>query len=380
MLLSAASIVFALLSAPQRLPVKDSKVWEGAKNSVVTIVKSGVPVGQAVLIDKSGLFLANQSAVSTPTIVARLADGRNVILDWRSTDVPTQTVLLQAEEWTPDPSAVVTLHQPGDSMEKVSVIVVLPSGPVHGELIAGNRVGVLGSSKRMFPLGEVKFEASAQSMAGAIVFDDAGHLVGLLNATLDSEETSQKRVRVPTNGYVDPQFFNGAGNQGNGGGGGGQSQSQDPIKTSALPKNDLASPNIYGPADPITGYTVGPDVLRRVVSGFLSPSHKVLHPAIGVNCQENVPKSVPGALVVLVKADSPAQRAGVQKGDLIVKMDDKPIQTQFDFARVIESKDAGDGLTIVVMRGQTAHTFKMIVGTMQKAQYVAPSSTIGLDG
>lgn len=371
MLLSVASIGLALLNGPQ-LAKASMPVWEVAKKSVVTINRSGIPIGQAVLIDKSGMFLANQSAVSTATVVAQLPDGRKVILDWKSTDVPTQTVLLQAEDWSADMGTVVTLHQPGDSMEKVSVIVVLPGGPVAGTLIAGNRVGVLSSSKRMFPVGEVRFEANAQSVAGAIVFDQAGHLVGLLNATLTSEENSQVRV-VKTNGNVNPNQFRGGGFGGGQAGGGGGAQQ----KTAGADSTSLfANPNPFGPADATTGYTVGPEVLRRVVSGFLSPSHKVLHPAIGVNCQN---AASAGALIVLVKPDSPAQKAGILEGDVIVKMDDRAIQNQFDFARVIESKDAGDPITIVVSRGGILKTFKMTVGTMAKAQYQPDPIGIGLE-
>ncbi|HWA84066.1 MAG TPA: PDZ domain-containing protein, partial [Fimbriimonadaceae bacterium] len=332
------------------LPKQDEPVWQVAKNSVAMIMRQGVVTGEAVLIDKSGLFLANQSAISTPSVQARMADGTNIVLEWKATDVPTQTVLLQAEEWAPEHGTVVTLRPPATKLAKLPVLVVLPSGPVRGELVDGNVVGYLSSSKRSFPLGEVRFEASTQSVAGALLFDEAGHLVGLLNATLATQEPQSKFVHVAGPKHGDMLPLNGVG-----GGNGGQTRA--------------ANMNQFGPADFTTGYTVGPEVLRRVVSGFLSPSHKVLHPAIGIQCKYD--PLTPGALITLVKDGSPAALAGIQVGDLIVRMDERPIKNQFDFAQVIEAKDVGDSLTITVMRFAASHTFKLTVGTIQKAQVIS---------
>lgn len=356
MLLSAVSVGLCLLNGPQQLPKKDEPIWQAAKNSVAMVMRQGFPVGEAVLIDKSGLFLANQSAVSTPTIQARLADGTTVVLDWKATDIPTQTVLLQAQDWTPERGVVVTLRQQVGKLDRMPVMVVLPSGPVRGELVDGNVVGYLSSSKRSFPLGEVRFEASTQSVAGALVFDDAGHLVGLLNATLATDEPQSKFVHIagPKSGTMPPNLLGGGAGKSAGGGNGG--------------KAFRADANQFGPADFTTGYTVGPEVLRRVVSGFLSPTHKVLHPAIGIQCKYD--PLTPGALITLVKEGSPAALAGIQVGDLIIRMDERPIKNQFDFAKVIEAKDVGDSLTVTVMRFSEGHTYKLTVGAIQKAQMI----------
>jgi hypothetical protein len=355
MLSLAASLVLGFMGNPQQLPKQDLAIWETAKTSVAVILKNGVPVSQAALIDKSGLFLANQSAISTPSVQARLSNGKTVILNWKSTDIPTQTVLLQAEEWSPEDGTVVTLHAPGDAHEKLSVIVVLPSGPIRGDMIVGNRVAVLSSSRRVFQLGEVRFEANTQSVAGALVFDEKGSLLGLLNATLEGQ--NWVRIKGPNN--VPPPGVFGA--QKSGGGVG-------------TPQGFRQLSDQMGPAEATTGYTVGPEILRRVVSGFLSPSHKVQHPAIGIMCKDGI---TPGALIVTVRAGSPAEEAGIQVGDNIVRMDDQPVRTQIDFSRLIETKDVGDTLTVVVMRDLVAHTFKVKVGTIQKAQVVSGGVAVG---
>jgi hypothetical protein len=243
MFLSAVSFGFLLLSN-QGLQKKEALTWDKVKTSVAILLRNGLPYGEAALIDKSGLFLANQSTVSTPTLQARLSDGRIITLTWKSTDLPTQTVLLQAEEWQPEDGTVVKLHPPGETLSKIPVLVVLPTSPVRGELVASNRMAVLSSSHRMFPVGEVRFEKTLETVGGALVFDDEGHLVGLLNATLDSEEPLQtQRVKASQSDAVNKSMLAGA---------------------SQYPNVQRA-----GPADMTIGYTVGSDILRRVVWGFL---------------------------------------------------------------------------------------------------------------
>jgi len=360
----SAPAAFVIQSA---MPARAHSAWEAVKPSVAIILRSGIPSGQAALIDKSGLFLANQGAVSGPKVEARLSDGKVVVLDWKATDVTTQTVLLQAENWPESEGAVVALRQPGAQADKLPVIVVLPRGPVYGYLADGNKLGYFSPSKRAFPLDEVRFEGNTQSVAGALVFDESGHLVGILNATLETR--GFVRIAGPSHGDLNPLT---QGTQGFSGGGGGQAGGGDNQgKAFANPTGAV----IAGPQDPTIGYTVGPEVLRRIVSGFLSPSHKVLHPAIGVQCRYS-PLN-PGAQVVAVQKDSPADHAGLLVGDLIVRMDDQPIRNQFDFSRIIESKDVGDTLTIGIQRFDVPHTIKVTVGTIEKV-LVIPTDEVGL--
>lgn len=323
------------MNPAQQLGKREVQMWDLTRNSVAILLRNGVPSGEAALIDKAGLFLANQSSVSTPNVSAKLSDGRIITLAWIATDTPTQTVLLQAEKWDPEMGVPVRLREAGSTPENVPVIVVLPSGPVPGQLVSSGRMGVISSSRRAFPLAEVRFEASAQTVAGALVFDQQGQLVGLLNATLEEDE-QMKRVRVPTNHGVDPKN---------------------------LTQNFANPDKNYGPADSTTGYTVGVGILKRVINGFKTEKHKVEHPAIGVFCKDS---GGTGALIQQVKEGSPAEKAGIKVGDVIVKMDDRPIKDQIDFARVIESKEVGEALSITVSRGGSSMTFKITVGTIQR--------------
>ncbi len=334
MLLSAASLAFTILYGDQGLQKKDVTLWETSKPSVVTLLRNGVPFGQAALIDKSGWFIAHQSLMAGQQIAARAPDGRIVQLFWRSTDAPTQTVLLQAQNWPAGLGKVVVIHD-SERLEKASVIVVLPDGPLRGELVSTQMLGVLNSTRKMFPLGEVHFETTAQSVAGGLVFDEAGHLVGLLNSTLEFKEPVRtQRIAAPNSKALNDimQSFKSGGRG-------------------------------FGPGEVTVGYLVDAEVLRHVVAGFLSATHTVKHPAIGVYCKDAPMQD--GALVESVREGSPAQAAGMQAGDIIVKMDDRSIYTQIDFARFIETKDVGDTVKVTVLRMGSPVTVSVKVGVFK---------------
>ncbi len=57
-----------------------------------------------------------------------------------------------------------------------------------------------------------------------------------------------------------------------------------------------------------------------------------------------------GVLFSDVHPDSPAGKAGLKAGDLMVEFDGKPIKNLYDFTYVLGSKKAGDVVTVVVQR------------------------------
>lgn len=60
-----------------------------------------------------------------------------------------------------------------------------------------------------------------------------------------------------------------------------------------------------------------------------------------------------GVLVVRLERDSPADRAGVQRGDLIVAVDGNHIEGASDLHNSIEDYAAGDVVRVSVLRNQT---------------------------
>ena len=55
-----------------------------------------------------------------------------------------------------------------------------------------------------------------------------------------------------------------------------------------------------------------------------------------------------------VREDTPAQRAGLQKGDLIVAFDGKPVRTLEDYSMLLFAHKPGDTVAITIRRaGET---------------------------
>ncbi len=57
-----------------------------------------------------------------------------------------------------------------------------------------------------------------------------------------------------------------------------------------------------------------------------------------------------GALILQIEEDSPAEKAGLKSGDVIVKIDDESVSDPKDVSDIIANKEKGDKVTLHVMR------------------------------
>jgi serine protease Do len=71
-----------------------------------------------------------------------------------------------------------------------------------------------------------------------------------------------------------------------------------------------------------------------------------------------------GALVSSVEKGSPADKAGIENGDVILKFDGKPVELSDDLPRLVGSTKAGTKATVQVMRNKTLHDLPIVVGEM----------------
>lgn len=90
-------------------------------------------------------------------------------------------------------------------------------------------------------------------------------------------------------------------------------------------------------------------------------------------------KNANGALVAGVEKNSPADRGGLEAGDVIVKFDNKPIVTSSDLPRVVGATKPGKIAPVEVLRKGTTKMLNVGVGEMpsdptEVAQAVKPSS------
>lgn len=123
---------------------------------------------------------------------------------------------------------------------------------------------------------------------------------------------------------------------------------------------------IYSPSGTSAGigFAVPADILNRIVPSLIK-SGRVIRPGLGVYIFDDATvKRRLGKAGVLVRAVAPgsaAETAGLQGttynqegelvlGDLIVGVDDSPVTSQADLFDLLERKEAGDVVTVVVER------------------------------
>jgi S1-C subfamily serine protease len=59
---------------------------------------------------------------------------------------------------------------------------------------------------------------------------------------------------------------------------------------------------------------------------------------------------VPGVRLTGVRADSPADKAGIKAGDIIVEFDGKPVKDLYQYTEAMQARQPGDTVKIVVLR------------------------------
>lgn len=79
-------------------------------------------------------------------------------------------------------------------------------------------------------------------------------------------------------------------------------------------------------------------------------------------------KQVSGALVDERQANSPAAKAGIKAGDVIVSVDGQPIHDSRDLAQKIGAKRPGTSVQLEVLRDGNSQTFTVALGEMSNQQ------------
>ncbi len=108
------------------------------------------------------------------------------------------------------------------------------------------------------------------------------------------------------------------------------------------------------------------------VQNQLKAGGKVTRGWLGINIQEISKelaesfgmKTTNGALVAGVEKGSPAERGGLDAGDVILKFDGKPIATSSDLPRVVGATRPGKEVTVEVLRRGGVKNLSVTVGEM----------------
>jgi Do/DeqQ family serine protease len=130
------------------------------------------------------------------------------------------------------------------------------------------------------------------------------------------------------------------------------------------------------------GFAIPIDKAKQIVAQ-LERYGKVAHPYLGVqmitltpqlarqnNSDPNSPIQVPevnGVLVVGVIPNSPAAKAGLRRGDVIVQVEGKPVTTAEQLQNIVEESRVGQTLQLKIQRGNQTQQLAVRTAELQNA-------------
>jgi serine protease Do len=143
---------------------------------------------------------------------------------------------------------------------------------------------------------------------------------------------------------------------------------------------------IFSPSGGSVGiaFAIPAETVKSVVAQ-LKDKGTVTRGWIGVQIQPVTPeiaeglglKKASGALVTEPQKDSPAVKAGIESGDVIVTVDDKPVADARDLARTIGAMAPGTSVKLGVTRSGAQKTFMLTLGELPNVREARAESEQG---
>src|SRR5579875_928756 len=138
------------------------------------------------------------------------------------------------------------------------------------------------------------------------------------------------------------------------------------------------------------GFAIPIDLAKSVMEQ-LKEHGRVIRGWLGVEIQEVTPDLArsfglakpEGALVANVQKDSPAERAGIKRGDIIIEFDGHPVKEEHDLPELVAETPVGKVATVKVLRDGKEQTIQVKVGELKDTEVASaksetPSSDWGL--
>src|SRR5579871_632500 len=129
------------------------------------------------------------------------------------------------------------------------------------------------------------------------------------------------------------------------------------------------------------GFAIPIDLAKQVMQQ-LKQHGKVVRGWLGVEIQEvtpdlaqsfNLPKPE-GALVANVEKEGPALKAGIQRGDIIVKFNNLPVQDEHQLPELVAQTPIGDTVPVEVIRNGKHLTIQVKVAELKEEQLASAKS------
>jgi len=126
------------------------------------------------------------------------------------------------------------------------------------------------------------------------------------------------------------------------------------------------------------GFAIPVNMAKEIVPQ-LEEKGRVVRGWLGVGIQEVTPalaksfdlKEKKGALVSQVYKDSPAEKGGIEQGDIIVQYDGKDVADSRDLPRMVASTPVGKSVTVKLLRNGKPVEREVKVGEMEEKQEIA---------
>ena len=116
------------------------------------------------------------------------------------------------------------------------------------------------------------------------------------------------------------------------------------------------------------GFAIPVDLAQKVVAS-LKKQGRVARGWLGISTGQT---SRPGALVVAVQPGGPANRAGLQAGDIIVRFGDRAIEQPEDVAGMTLELEPGSKVTLEVLRNGKREPVDVTLGTRPPLRRTQP--------
>lgn len=283
--------------------------------------RKATSMGSGFIIDKSGLIVTNNHVVGGASkIKVKLPDGRTFDATLVGTDPATDVALLRVKSDKPLP----TVEFGNDRSLRVGDWVVAVGNPFG--LSNTVTAGIVSSIGRDIGNAEQPYTDFIQIDApinrgnsGGPTFDLRGQVIGM-----------NSMIFSPTGGSIGIGFA---------------------IPSSTI-KDVISALQTHG----------------RVARGWLGVQIQPVTPEIASSLGFTDPK---GALVTQVVPDSPAARAGLRQGDVIVAINGKDIADAHDVTRRVASLPAGKSAAFAIQRDGQRQTVNVTIGAKKDAQVAA---------
>jgi serine protease Do len=132
----------------------------------------------------------------------------------------------------------------------------------------------------------------------------------------------------------------------------------------------IVSNNGLAPGNVGLGFAIPANMARDVMAQLIAHG-EVVRPWIGISMQPLTPelrrqfKAEQGVLVGEVFTDDPADRAGIQPGDVVVRLDGEPVAEPKDVQFGILRHQPGETIRLTILRDGEEREFKVVAGKQQ---------------